>query len=364
MPVIAVAAVVAAGAVASAAAKKRAAKKAASAQKKGIQQQEALLRKKLDPQAMNRLAQEVDRDRALNRIALQKEVDPEIAELREFSRQRLLDLTQQDQQARQSQQVADQLFRENIEADPQMERLKDTIIGRAQQEFDLGAQLPPEFQAEIVRTGLAQGGQSGIGVTREAVGGPTARLLGSAGIQLAQQRAAQGVALAGTADALAQSRQRLLSNIFPTVKVQEDSEAQRALQGFQLSEATLPESGLSGTDVVNIEAARQKGLAGLLGQRAGVNAGLAQMRGDFNAALIGAGTSLASAGLGAGIGGGGASIGGGAGGVNYGSLAQSIIGQGGSAAGITNNPYYGVAPGAVPYTYQGDPALLAGRRYI
>lgn len=362
MPValIAVAAVAAAGAAASAAAKKKAAKKAASAQKKGIQQQEAILRKKLDPGALNRLAQEVDRERALGRIKLQGEVDPQIADLRKFSEQRILDLSKQEQASKQSQQVVDQLVSENLTPDTNMERLKDSIIQRAQQDFDSGATLPPEFQAELVRSGLSQGAGAGIGVSRDAVGGPTSRLLGGAGIQLEQQRAAEGAALAGAADSLTRSRQQILSSIFPTVKAQEESEYNRAIQGLQLSEATLPESGLTGAEAVNIEGARQKGLSGLAGQRAGVNAGLAQARGDFNAALIGAGTSLATSAVG-GIG--APAPTGGVSGINYGSLAQSIIGQGGQPQ-FTNNPYFGAAPGAVPYQYQGDPYQLVNTRRI
>lgn len=359
-----VAGVAAAGATAAAIAKKKAAEKAATAQKKGISQQEELLRKKLDPGALNRLAQATDRERALGRIQLQKEVDPAIADLREFSANKLDEIAKRDQGSLQSQQVANQLFNENITADPKMEKLKDTIIGRAQQDFDAGATLPPEFQAELVRTGLQTGAQAGIGTARTSVGGVTSRLLGSAGIQLAQQRAQEGAQLAGTADALARSRQQLLANIFPTVKVQEDAETQRAALGFQLGDSTLPESGLSGNDAVNIEIARRKGQAGLLGQRAAVRAGQAQANGEFTAGLIGAGTSLATGAVGGISGALAPSAGAGVSGINYGSLAQNVVGSGGSAGGFSNNPYFGQTPGAVPYGYQGDPSLLVGTRRI
>ena len=294
MPVAAIAAVgvTALGAGASAIAKRNAAKKAASAQKDAIQEQEAILRKNLNPAALNRLAKETDRSRALSRIELQREVDPELADLREFSKQRLLELSKVDPATQQSQQVANQLFEENIQADPRIEALKDSIIQRAQEDFDLGATLPPEFQAELVRSGLQIGGQSGIGTSSRSVGGVTSRLLGSAGVQLAQQRAQEGAALAGVADSLAQSRQRLLSNIFPTVKVQEDAQYGRAIQGLGIAESALPESGLSGTEAVNIEIAKQKGLADTRGQLGAVKAGEAQAKGDFTAGLIGAGTGL------------------------------------------------------------------------
>lgn len=325
MPVVAIAAIAAVGAVAGAVVKKKAADKAAAAQKQGIAEQEAILRRRLDPAALNRLAQETDRTRALSRLELQREVDPEIAELREFSKQRLLDLSQLDQSAQQSQRVANQLFEENIDADPRIEQLKDSIIARAQEDFDAGATLPPEFQAELIRSGIQTGAQAGVGTAGRTVGGVTSRLLGSAGLALKQQRAQEGAALAGVADSLAQSRQRLLANIFPTVKVQEDAQYGRAIQGLGIAEGLLPESGISGTEAVNIEIAKQKGIANAKAQLAQVRAGQAQAKGDFQAGLIGAGTSLATSAVG-GIGGGAA------GGQNFAGVggAQLDIGRFGS----------------------------------
>lgn len=299
MAVITTAAVVVAGTAAAAYAQKRAADKAAGAQKRAIGQQEALLRKKLDPEALNRLAIQFDQERAKNRLALQKEVDPQIADLREFSKDQLLKLAKQPLESRQTSQVANQLFQENIRPDERMERLKDTIIQRAQADFDDGANLPAEFQAELVRSGLQTGGQAGIGQGTRAIGGTTSRLLGGAGLALKSQRAQEGAMLAGTADALARSRQQLLANIFPSVAAKEAAEIQRAGAGLQLSEALLPESGLSGTQGVDIEVARTKGRANLLGQRGQVAAGQAQAQGNFNAALIGAATSGLTAGVGA-----------------------------------------------------------------
>ncbi len=303
MAVITTAAVVAAGATAAAIAKKRAADRAAKAQKKAIGQQENILRRKLDPGALNRLAIQFDEERAKNRLALQREIDPEIADLRQYSKDQLLKLVQQPSETRQTTQVANQLFRENIAPDERMEKLKDSIIQRAQEDFDSGANLPPEFQGELVRAGLNTGAQAGIGTSERAIGGTTTRLLGGAGLQLKAQRAQEGAQLAGTADALARSRQQLLANIFPTVAAKEAQDLQRAGVGLQLSESMLPESGLSGQQATDIEIARQKGFANLLGQRGQVKAGQAQAQGQFVAGLIGAGTSLATAGIGAGAGG-------------------------------------------------------------
>jgi len=348
LAVITTAAVVAAGVAAAAIVKKRAADKAAKAQKKAIGQQEQLLRKRLDPEALNRLAIQFDEDRAKNRLALQKEVDPEIADLRQYSKEQLLKLIKQPSETRQTTQVANQLFKENINPDERMEKLKNSIIQRAQEDFDQGANLPPEFQGELVRAGLTTGAQAGIGTNERAIGGTTSRLLGGAGLALKAQRAQEGAQLAGTADALARSRQQLLANIFPTVAAKEAADLQRAGVGLQLSESLLPESGLSGTQATDIEIAKQKGFANLLGQRGQIKAGQAQAQGQLTASLIGAGTSLATGGIGAfagpavgsvaGAGAGGAGgVLGGAGGaqvggtiaqqqaINYPQLTQSIL---------------------------------------
>jgi len=351
LAVITTAAVIAVGAAGAAYAQKRASDKAASAQKKAIGRQEELLRRKLDPGALNRLAIQFDEERARNRLDLQKEIDPEIADLRQYSKEQLLKLARQPVESRQTSQVANQLFKESIAPDERMERLKSSIIQRAQEDFDAGASLPPEFQAELVRSGLTTGAQAGIGTGERAIGGTTARLLGGAGLALKSQRAQEGAALASTADALARSRQTLLANIFPSVAAKEAAEIQRAGAGLQLSEALLPESGLSGLQATDIEIARTKGKANLLGQRGQVAAGQAAAQGQFTASLIGAGTGLATAGIGSmatpavgSVGAGGGTVGavGGAGGMQAGYQLgqQPLIDYTRLSQSILQNPQY------------------------
>lgn len=332
MAVITTAAVVAGAAVATAVVKKQAADKAAYAQKQAIARQEAVLRKNLDPGALNRLAQSMDKERAENRLALQKEIDPEIASLRQYSKEQLLRLATQPAGTRQSEQVAKQLFEENIQPDERMERLKDTIIARAQEDFDQGANLPPEFQGELVRAGITSGARAGIAPNERTVGGATARLIGSAGIELKRQRAAEGAALATTADSLAQSRQRLLANIFPTVAATEQAEIQRATGGLGLAESLLPESGLSGTQGVDIELARNKAKMNLLAQRGNVIAQQKIAQGQAVAEGIGGVTGAATGVIG-GFGAGGAAPAAGVGGyqplqgANYGAIYGNVLGQ-------------------------------------
>jgi hypothetical protein len=289
------------GAIVAGVFQKRAADKAAREQKRAIEQQNKILQQNLSPEALNRVAQTFDETRAKSRLELQKEVDPEIAALREFSKNKLLEIAQRPEESLQSNRVARQLFEENINPDEKMQKLKDTILSRAQEDFDAGASLPPEFQAEVVRTGLNTGAGAGIGVSRNSVGGVTSRLLGGAGLQLKAQRAAEGASLAGTADALARSRQQLLANIFPTVAAKEAAEAQRAAGGLAVAESLIPESGLSGTQATDIEIARRKAMMDLIANRGNVNAAQKTARGQIISSTIGNVTSSLSSALGGGV---------------------------------------------------------------
>lgn len=295
MPVVAIAAIaVAAGAAASAVAKKSAADKAAKIQKNAIGQQQNILKKKLDPTVLNKLAQEADEERAKSRLALQKEIDPELAQLRQLGKEQLLANASISEESKQSSQLANQLFQETKQQDPRLEALKNSIFDAAQSELDAGATLPPEFQAELVRAGLNQGSQAGIAISKDSIGGGVAKALGLAGVQLQQQRQQSAQNLANTGQNLANARINILSSVFPKLRDLETTRRMEAAQNFGVGEATLPESGLSGQDLVNIEIAKQKGLADLLGQRAQVRAQQANNQGAYTAALIGAGTSAIS----------------------------------------------------------------------
>jgi hypothetical protein len=113
-------------------------------------------------------------------------------------------------------------------------------------------------------------------------------------------------------------------NRFPKLREQEEATRATAAQNFALANATLPESGLSGQDVVNLQLAQIAGKSKLAGQRAGLKAQKALTAGQFQSELIGAGvkgvTSVAG-----GLGG----IGGGAGGATGG-----LLGVGGTGASL------------------------------
>ena len=289
---LALAGVALVGAIGGAISKKQAADKAAKAQNKGIQQQQNLLNKNLDPKVLNKLARDADAERAKGRIALQKEIDPELAALRTVGKEQLLAQANIPEESKQSSQLANQLFQETKTQDPRLEQLKNSILDAAQKEIDAGATLPPEFQAELVRSGLNQGSQAGIALDKGSIGGGVARALGLAGIQLQQQRQQAAQQLANTGQGLVLARTNVLSSVFPKLR---DLETQRRLEAganFGVAEAALPESGLGGQDIANIQVGKTHAQAGLIGQQAANKAQQAQNKGAFTSSLIGAGTSF------------------------------------------------------------------------
>jgi len=293
-----IAGVAAAGAAAGAYAKKKAADKAAGAQKSALKGQKKILQDELSFDRINQAATDADRLRAENRLALQKEVDPELAQLRQLGKEKLLAEAQRPNESLQSTQVANALFNENAKEDPRLEALKSSIINRAQDEISSGATLPPEFQAELVRAGVQQGSQAGFKTDARTVGGTIARALGIGGEQLKMARENQAVNLAGAATNLDESRAKILGSIFPTIAAAEQTRRQNAAAEFGVGEATLPESGLTGREAAAIQQNRGNTLLKIRGQRGQISAQQAAAQGEATAAYIGAGTSFATSALG------------------------------------------------------------------
>lgn len=311
--VVIAAVVVAAGSAATAVVQKNAADKAAGAQKKGVEQQNQLLKGNMNPDKLNALATRFDKDRAKNRIEFQKELDPELAALRQKGKEELLAQAELDKTTTDSAKVAKELFNEVKQADPRMQALKESLITRAQADLDAGATLPPEYQAELVRAGLTQASQGGIGFDKSTIGGGVARALGSAGLQLAAARANEAQQLAQSAQNITNSRVNILATVFPKLRDLESVNRQDALVNFQVGDSALPQVGLTGQDAVNIQIAKTKAKGALLQKGADIKSQEAVNQGQYTGALIGAGTSLVSNVLTSGAGGSGSVAGAGAG---------------------------------------------------
>lgn len=291
--------VAAAAAAGTAAAKKAAADKAATAQKNALKGQKKILEDQLSLSAVNQQAVMAERQRAKDRIALQEEIDPELAQLRKLGKQQLLEQAQQPNASQQSVQVANQLFAEFQKPDQSLEKLKDQIIGRAQEDLSRGATLPPEYQAELVRAGLTTGSQAGLKTVQSTIGGRVSQALGSAGINLEQQRAAEAAGLANTASNLETSRARLLESIFPTISTSEATQRQVAASTFGIGEQTLPQAGLTGQEAANLQINKGNTLMKIRGKRGAISAQQALAHGEATAAYINAAGQFATSALGA-----------------------------------------------------------------
>jgi hypothetical protein len=294
-----VAGAAAAAAAGSAYAKKKAADKAAGAQKTALKGQKKILSEELGYDKVQQASVDAERNRAKERIRLQEEIDPELAQMRQLGKQQLLAQAQQPEASRESVQVAKQLFEENIKPSEGLEKLKDQIIGKAQEKLAQGATLPPEFQAELVRAGVSQGAQAGLKPTQGTVGGRLYQALGSAGVALEAQRQQEAQSLAGTAAGLQESRAKILSSIFPTISQSEATQRGIAASTFGIGDQNLPQAGLTGAEAANLQINRGNALMKIRGQRGAVSAQQALAQGEANAAYIGAAGQFATSALGA-----------------------------------------------------------------
>jgi hypothetical protein len=291
--------VAAAAAAGAAAAKNAAAKKAAHAQTEALKGQKKILTEELGYDKVQQASVNAERNRAKERIRLQEEIDPELAQLRQLGKQQLLAQAQQPDASKESVQVAKQLFEENIKPSEGLEKLKDQIIGKAQEKLNQGATLPPEFQAELVRAGVSQGAQAGLRPTQKTVGGRLYQALGSAGVALENQRTQEAQQLAGTAANLQQSRAKILESIFPTISQSEQIQKQNAAGNFQVGDQTMPQAGLTGAEAANLQINRGNTLMKIRGQKGQVQAQKALAQGEATASYIKAGGQFATSAIGA-----------------------------------------------------------------
>lgn len=266
-------------------------------QRQGLIKQKAFIKDNFSPARLAELSLNYDKGYLQRRLDLQQEFDPELAQVRQLGKEQLLQQIQRDPSSLGTTLIANQMLRENFNEDPASKKLRDRFLSEANKELDLGSNLPPEYQAELVRAGLTGGSQAGIAADKRAIGGTVSRLLGGAGIQLGQQRQNQAMALSNQADQLAQSRQKILSNIFPSVAENEAASAKRAAAAFATGEATLPQAGLTGREVTGLDISQKQGELGLIQQRYDLSAQNKLARGRAMGNIIGsvAGGALGNA---------------------------------------------------------------------
>jgi hypothetical protein len=265
---------------------------ALDAQLKAIKQQQKRL-DALDPAALARQATLQDIARRANSLLAQQQVDPALAAVRRVGAEGLLREAQQG--AGQGDLLADQLFSEVRDADPKLVALKQQLLDEAKSELAAGATLPPDFQAELVRTGLERAGGAGIGTTGQGAGGVALRkLIGREGLALKQQRQNQAINLTGAAQDIENARVNILGSIFPKLKDLQTTNLARQQSIFGTGNALVPDVGITGEDVVNIELNKAGTANQLLSQKGDAAANAALAQGQLFNLLIGQGAGLAT----------------------------------------------------------------------
>jgi hypothetical protein len=251
---------------------KDAADRAYATQKNGIARQQKLLKQEYDPSRIDALVSKYDKGFLQRRLDLQKEFDPELAQLRQRGKENLLAELGRDNETRLSQKVANELFSENIKPDAGSEALKDKLFSEANAALAAGASLPPEFQAELVRSGISSAAGSGFTLDKRAVGGPVAHTLGSEAIKLQQLRQNQAIQLGQAGQQLKDARTRILSSIFPTIQNTEQTAEARSAAAFGIGNETLPTSGITGREAASFDIQGREGGRQLTGQRYDIKA--------------------------------------------------------------------------------------------
>jgi hypothetical protein len=121
-------------------------------------------------------------------------------------------------------------------------------------------------------------------------------VLGTAGIQLQQQRQQTAAALAGQAQNLEQSRAGILTNLFPNLSSLQLNTLQGSENALNTSNNMLPQAGLSGNDIANVWLQRVGATSNINNQAAQVAATGAVNQANAWAPAIGAGaTAIGSA---------------------------------------------------------------------
>lgn len=299
----AVAAVVGIGAaVGSAYMSNKGAQAAIGAQKNGLNALQPL-----DADELSKIASEGDLKQYQAGFKTQRDVDPATASMRTRGAQELLHSLGIDISGKS---LADVSLKERA-ADLSAEKestqsIIADLIDRAKADLDAGATLPPEFQAELVKSGLESAGKGGLSIEGKGQAGvDIRRLLGSEGLALKERREANALRGLGGAEALRTRRSNALADIIQQDNLLRDAKFNRTGQLAKMGYGAIPKIGLSGEDLVRISAQntefennRIMGKANLKAQSKASNAGMWS-------GIIGAGGSAISGGLGGSSGSGG-----------------------------------------------------------
>ena len=227
-------------------------------EKKALSKQRAAIQslKGTDLEAAKKLTLDQDKQYYIQSKQFFREQDPDLAAARAAAVRKTRDVAEAPYAP---DQVVAQAMKEQLTPDSQVEDLRQTLLARAKEDLALGATLPPEYQAELVRAGLENVSATGVGGSR--VGPVTARtgtLLGRAGLELKSAREKAASDLLGADAALKASRASILGNLLSEAASAAAGKAQLAAGITAGADAATPSLGLRGGDLLQLQLANEE----------------------------------------------------------------------------------------------------------
>lgn len=262
--------------------------------------------KQLDPTKIANDAYAQDLKKYQDQFNALNQVDPITGQIRTASDKGLLaSANGTDQNNQNANSILQGLFNSNSQLNPADAAFESTLKAKAQQQLDLGGKLSPDAQAEFVRAGLEGAAQSGFNGGSSATKQGVGKLLFSESNALEQQRANMAKELFGFATDLNTTRNQNLLGIANASSSKSAQDFQKLFALAQLSDSRVPNLGLSGTNVANLDVANVNQANQLATQQGAITGNAAIARGNITAGLIGGITSSvagAVGGLGGGVG--------------------------------------------------------------
>lgn len=280
----------------------------------------------LSPDALQGVATKGDIQRAQQQQQLFSQMFPDLASASAAAQKSLAQQAGGFGAASQATQVGQAATADALKNAGATQQGQNALIDAALAQLKAGATLPPDVEAQLVQSGLEASGMVTQHASGLGIGGQQLRtILGTAGIQLQQQRQQQAAGLLNSAQQLETQRQQVLQDLFPRLSNTQLQQAQGASGIFGTAQSAVPQAGLSGTQLANVWLQRIGALNQVTGQQAGVNAAKDLAQGQIWANTIGSVTGSMS-----GMGGGGKGFGGGVGSLGGGGTTFSMnsLGQG------------------------------------
>jgi hypothetical protein len=275
---------------------------ATSAQIAALNQQKQFVFSNLNPSVVNAQSAAADIQQAQAQLALQAQIDPSLIAQRYAAESGSLQSTAELNNPNSPANTTAQAAMANALSTPNTsDQTKQQLIDAALGQLKAGATLPPDVEAQLVQSGLESSGMVTGAASGRGIGGQQLRtILGTAGIQLQQQRQQQAAQLATSAQNLETSRQNILTQLFPNLQQQQLSTLGGQQAAFGQAQGAAPTVGLTGQNVANIWLARVGATNQMAQQAANVSAAGTLGQAQAWSSALGGGTGALGNALGGG----------------------------------------------------------------